>query len=1593
MMPRLRSRKPRPQDPSQLSQALQERSLGSEQGLHFTTSSESHGCSGIIIAADPTGTPAVLQPLEKATTALQTIPFVVPVVALPRPDHAPPLAPLPSSRRAAATRNVKPTLAKHNSAPTSTTFTPQFAGVLKMHHSFGATMDAPGDTQPDSQMHKQWTSGALSSVLGRENQMPPPKSLFLEHDDDEDNENDVASDDLEVVESSQDHHDANITSPTVIDVEDDQGESAQDSVAQTSPFKFDTPALAGRKRDSSGQLMSSAARTNTTTPGTVASASAFGTTFGTVAFSGGPAMSLTQIWNNTQAPTSPVAGGASEDVVFTRPSPNFTNVRHSSPGPAYSSPIKGLRLDTPASEPILRSSSEPRTEYVTMKQSQEKRRGSNGEEITIIPPQDSWEDLSRQMQQRMARKQLHQQAAKSLSHISAPSTVSRTPRKPKVNADCSSPDQSQISRTVIGSDLCDVDDDSMNRLSPPEALDSHSSNHQRDGLTTARATAAHNSNDNRVQVPKTSSHPHRTPSGPASRNSSQQPTLSSQPQRESRLQAPASPSIPQAAFRPRSTADSIAIMDSQPDVLADFDSVPPPKQLRFPSSPSQNQYSIHQTTMATKTGYTSQVISSSIPPMPPKSSPDEVVADNEEVITAEDGRVPSSPPMMAHDDDLVYDEHGYDEYAEGIVDGEADEPVLGGSDGDNDDILMQDEDDLPVIKEELEKAMEDAKEDESEEEMDLVQPLKVDLGTDQEVSETLEEEDKAEETRQGALRDQTISGSQDDQEAPRLVRQDTIPETDALDETQPSAFVNNMALDSHENCNDLPNHSNSTEPFQTAQEEQSDYQHDPQNPHSPKKASSLIVEAGKRIRSIDDIYNLPETQQSACADDLEIPRLSGLDDEEEGSTMLLSSPARPLKKRKTTYKTKRSVFRSPAKPASSVLSEPPVSSPPRSSVPVPIADTPPTASGQLREERGANAAAQAREDAQALYSRPATLKAKTLPRSSKLQAAREGALKPVSRSLLQSMSSPGNSPSKSKAFVMGRQKTSVTPSKPPATVNDKQGDLEIPDVEHSPDELGRSTPLAVPLERLLERLSQESVLPLGEVLVPNRVFASWPGSHYYPATCIGRTASRQLRIRYDDGNTTAMDAMHVRSLDLRAGDHVKVDEPGMKKHTYVVVGFKDKIDDLGGEQFPATDRYGHATIVLEEKRRDSIPAAKAAQPTEQISVPMASVYLTTGLWSRIRDRKFNFSPPASPAKSSHIGTPVTEAMMTPSFTRRGTAIPSFLKSVTARAASVASTTRSGSAVFANMAFVLTSTADDFDKDSLTKTIKSNGGMVLEQGFHELFDYESTDATSSSQSRHRSASFPPGNVGLTLKPAYKDLGFVALISDSHSRSTKYIQALALNVPCLHLRWIQDSLTAARALLFAKYLLPAGVSKFLDPQGVVRSRTMACYDPAAEDLTFSTTLQDRPLLLHNQTVLLVTGRSKREMEKRQPFVFLTHALGSARVGRCADLADASEMLAHARWDWVYVDHNESSVLDAAAQLSGTQVLGSTGVVAEGRGKKGGGAGGAGGRKRKRDREDAEEREELLVRVQVGAQSVRVTCSEFVIQSLILGALVEE
>lgn len=1554
---------------------------GDEQGLHFTTSTESRASASASAVSALSSTFTV-----PPHALLGAIPQLLPTA----PEHA--HAHSRSPRRVAAdstthTYHVKPSLTKYNSAPIDTA--PRDAAIApKMHHSF-AGMDAPGDTQPDSQMHRDWTSGIFGTAETF-TKVPSlragPKSLFVEHEDDEDDDDpEPLTDGIEVIESSQVVQYGAITSPTAL--EDDREASLRTAEAFTSPLKFETPAWAGRKRNGSVQMRSSTADMETT-PDTAASASAFGGAFGISGI--GQPLSLTQAFDLTQARTSPVVAGT-EDPIFQRPSPNFQQFSRSSPVPAQSSPIKVMRNGR--SDPVIRSSSEPRSEYVTMKESQERRKRAQGAHLPPLVQEDSWEELSiaqKRLQRKRQREQAHRAASLSLSSVSARlSDMARTARQHSGHAQHLTK-AGATARHVWHDGTQEDEDIAMNDPSQHLAPEADEATHTpdsspQDDTASAQAPMRYRGLDNGVQVPKTSSHPQRTQPDQSNGHVVQQATPSSQMQRESQVPASASQSILRTA--PHSSRGSVAVMDSQPDMNTNHESWRRP-DLRFPSSPSINQYSINQTTVASRTGYTSQMVSSSMVPMPPRLSP----GAEEDEAHEEEERVPSSPPILTDDltNELTYDEHGYDEHSEVDADQEVDEMVRAKG-----DVRIEEEEDLPVTGPSVvaeEGAVTAGLEEDADADSEF-QPQKVDNGTDDEVPETLEE-DEQQCSIQAEAADPSIKLKAESSGlvATTLQRQNTVPETDALDETQPSYFAEpataaegNATL-SHTNQGEeeANEDTNETEPFQTAQEHHSEPHPHVPAPNSSRDDNSDPIHDVNRIRSLNDIANLPDTQRSAGEDDIVMPTFSGFEDADGDAHMddfVFATPA--AKRRKITLANddgEEGTSRGPVEHVAIEGHEQETAPSPLKRLQQQRDETPPTASTREREDRGALAAEQAREEVVAAYGQPATLKSRGSSRPARPPNSKKGSLKSA-RAVIATMSSPINSPSKPKAPATEQRPAPTTPSRmKPA---DTAVDVEMRDVGDSTDELASSPPLPPSATPLPVRLTPQKLgINTSEVVVPKRVFASWPGSHYYPATCIGRSDSNHLKVRFDDGNTTTLEAFLVRSLELRPGDQVKVDEAGKKKNTYVVVGVTNKCEDLHNYEFPLTDRYGNVSVILEEKQRESLPAGKEVPPPKQVTVYIGSVYLTSQLWSRLRNRTFELSPPSSPVKAvSHLGTPVAaDVFATPSFTRRGLAAPSLLKDATNRAGSVASSIQAGSGTFSNMAFVLTSTGDAMDKDAIARAIKTNGGRVLEHGFHELFDTSSIEV-SLSQSRRTSLSDGDVDGALTLKEDFKTLGFVALITDSHSRSTKFLQALALNVPCLHLRWVHDSLAASLALGFARYLLPAGLSKYLDPAGTVRSRAMRFYNPADGDVRFEHAFSSREFLLRDQAVLLVTGKSKKEIEKRQPFVFLARALGAASVGRCADVEAAKQGLATGGWDWVFVDGEQGGVGDVAKSLFGT-------VATPVQGKKG--SGGKKGRKRKRD--DGET-EKLFKKGEVEGREVRVACAEFVIQSLILGALVDE
>lgn len=475
------------------------------------------------------------------------------------------------------------------------------------------------------------------------------------------------------------------------------------------------------------------------------------------------------------------------------------------------------------------------------------------------------------------------------------------------------------------------------------------------------------------------------------------------------------------------------------------------------------------------------------------------------------------------------------------------------------------------------------------------------------------------------------------------------------------------------------------------------------------------------------------------------------------------------------------------------------------------------------------------------------------------------------------------------------------------------------------------------------------------VLAPNQVFALWKGRQraYYPAVCFGEpfgTSQDQFLVNFEDSAPVHVQKGTVKRLELRLGDEVKVEMPNVPKVPHMIRGLADKLSADELSKGAVTDVYGHATLILEPKHRKSLQAIGQSRAENVINVPVAKIYLDMILWNRLKDRTFTYSAETG-GSNERLQTP-SDRHITPSS-------PSTRLSRSFRS----------SRMFSGMVFAVSFGDKSETKYRVTKMILENDGRILEDGFNELFDmpFNAPLATPTKTAAPQSTGVS-GN--LRLKTSAEAIGFVCLIADKHSRRPKYMQALALNLPCVSDRWIEDCVAKGQILGWEMYLLPAGESSYLN--GATKSRILTPY-PASK-ARISETVAARPNLLNGQSVLLITGRSgKADEERRKAYIFLTYALGASKIERVPDVESARAALhdksqaggGRSDWDWIYIDDDDK----AAKAMAGNESASFS------------------SKRRRKSRLTESISEDGLG---LGANA-RIIGNEFVCQSLILGRLV--
>lgn len=392
-----------------------------------------------------------------------------------------------------------------------------------------------------------------------------------------------------------------------------------------------------------------------------------------------------------------------------------------------------------------------------------------------------------------------------------------------------------------------------------------------------------------------------------------------------------------------------------------------------------------------------------------------------------------------------------------------------------------------------------------------------------------------------------------------------------------------------------------------------------------------------------------------------------------------------------------------------------------------------------------------------------------------------------------------------------------------------------------------------------------------------------------------------------------------------------------------------------------------STPVPSDKTTPNTPSSPVSDQPEPKATISSSPAQGRKMRSRNSERTSKDKPLQQAAKA--LRTSIRSALHEPSSTDELQQSPSSsvlesgvssLRSSRIFKQSIGSTFR-GRRLFEGMAFAISMSPDkknEKTRTSIEAKIKQAGGLILESGFEELFE------PSTVMNTYNVPSTDDGEP-LSLSSSYLNYGFTALIADTHSRKVKYMQALALGLPCLAYQWVVACLNKGVLIDWEPYLLAAGSSAILG--NAVRSRCLRPYD--AEVARLVEMIDKRPKLLASEKLLAVVddkrarneGKRKKNDLEKQPYLFLTQALGPS-ISWVSTVQQAREMLEAQNkvgepFTWIYMDESIGTVESVLArpELTGKKRRRSQGLPA--------------------------------------TLNVRVLCDELMIQSLILGRIAEE
>ncbi|KAI9679166.1 MAG: hypothetical protein M1822_007376 [Bathelium mastoideum] len=1380
----------------------------------------------------------------------------------------------------------------------------------------------------------------------------------------------------------------NIQSPVQSSSEDELSQQTQFHAPKMSSITLppETPAMAGSKRNHRGQIVSS---TSTKTPGTNLT-----TVFGNRQ-DATPGMSMSQMFNATQARSSPLPEALRSDPIFQRPSPNFETYHHSSPLLPTSSPIKQIQSD------LSRAVTEPRDTYTTMKESQEMREmrlrkqqeerrlwadsstqmddesGDESDELGMGPIRSSHVDNTKSV----ARKELREIPA--AEHKVGGSRPQKQ-RRPLRDSKYATPGQSvKKSQSIV-----EISDDPLS----DEGDEQVGSNDEYDELAqdVRKSQAQYEDDDageDELMVPMTEILPKERPKNVPTNESSplshyKAVSHKQKDLREDDLQVAGSQQSSRSTARrqepqPSGSAQSSVVANSQPtnqDKELSQASLPIMPRVSVPTSQLMDS-EVQSWSPGVKARVRKMVGISSLP-LPPPSTGQQVQKDSDEAI-------PSSPPVVTT---VQREESGegagqkftpIDPLGQEVCQGLVDETVIPSNQTENE----KGDPGLLSVQNRSQTSVQSTKERNTTPPASAIpetDPIELPSTPSRKINRETDNPPQGSNTSVSVIPTKFSPG---DSGAPYDIVASVTPSKstapyDTAQSQLSSPLKTPRSSQRLESMKDSPRFRNIRKLTDIAADSTppdavTEVDLDGLNPMTIEDEEYLKVVKGQssvhtarrhtahRPNPLSQIESSPDASPTESASKVVDRQLRMLPPSNIGgntrvTTIKLRSDAEPVAESDV-----RVPRQSPTNGPNKSLITPQAKVTKEINPHIRRSGRVPKATAKLRDQLQVNESKVSKSGDQDTYAGQITKAASPVQSIEDLKMAKERAESSGEQTRLSAIGS-----SLSRLQIPPTGEVIQDPNTAEAMdIDEQNADVSSGSADSSPLSSPPTSPVIVTMEQ-------------PPVVAPNRVLAlcKCGNQAFWPAVYLGPSTSgpEMYEIRFDDGSVDSnLPARYVKALKLHIGDQVKVDVNKMRTQSYVVQGFKNKVSPSNVSN-SITDVYGFQTLVLRPKNRDSINGNQSAEKT--VTVPFENIYLTKSNWASLQDRSFDPAaslPSIQQLRRQTPSTATSSRLSTPSRARRQSN-PTFAKKDATTNASI-SHSRSHSppvsGIFNNHAFALTFKDDPSQREVIATLLRSNGAHILDTGFDELFDIvnPSTTESSATNTTHSDTTGTSTTTTptLALKPPYHGLGFTALLTTRHSRTAKHMHALALGLPILHARWVHDSLRLARPLSYAPYLLPAGESSVLE--GATRSLVLPqIHNPAdamlERMLAAARTGSDGSggegsggggAMLGGKAVLLIAEAAAAPRGKSRggggsalgTFEFLVRAMGAARVGVARTVREKEEELKDAGWDVVFVE----------------------------------GADGEMARK--------------VVGVGKGRSDLRAVGDEFVVQSLILGKLVEE